>query len=429
MLRPSRLPWFAATALGLCLPLLATRGGLAGPPAKIRVVARLGEKVGNLEIDDHFDIGSLNDQGQLLFVTGNADGDERLLQYAGGVLTPIAVAGETAPDGTWGASNGIEAPVSMNQLGNAVFATDVVTRSDTEVRTFLWEFQSRHLTLLTRPGMMVPGNRVLITGGSATPAINIRNEVALVAAVKNAAGDTEDGIFFRGSDGTLRTVALPDQPFPDGRPIGSASEPTINDAGRVGFLARRQGDGASQESAYIWENDNLTAVAVVGQTTPDGARIANVWGCLVNNANRNAVVAVRQGDNKGPDCLYLWSNGRLLPVAVPGKPLPGGGEFKTLQSDRDGIGFANQAGQHPLLATLADNSTAAYRMETDGSLTLLLKSGTPTTLGTITHVGVPIPTKEPQGVGVALNTDGQLAVTARFNNGPTSLVLMTPGAP
>ena len=32
----------------------------------------------------------------------------------------------------------------------------------------------------------------------------------------------------------------------------------------------------------------------------------------------------------------------LTPVAVPGQPMTGGGTFKTLQSDRDGIGFANR---------------------------------------------------------------------------------------
>jgi prepilin-type N-terminal cleavage/methylation domain-containing protein len=78
---------------------------------------------------------------------------------------------------------------------------------------------------------------------------------------------------------------------------------------------------------------------------------------------------------------------------------------------------------------LEHNSTAAYRMETDGSLSLLLKSGTPTDLGTITQVGVPAPADEPQGVGVAMNASGQLALTARLNNGPTTLLLLTPAAP
>src|SRR5262249_38629279 len=158
------------------------------------------------------------------------------------------------------------------------------------------------------------------------------------------------------------------QPFPDGRPIVSAIEASINDAGMVGFLARRQGDGASKLSAYVWENGTITPVAVFGQMVPGGARIVTAWCCLVNNQNRNTVVAVRLNDiNKGPDALYLFANGALTPVAVPGQPMPGGGTFKTLQSDRDGIGFANRLGQHPFLVTLQDNSSAAYRMETDGS--------------------------------------------------------------
>src|SRR5262249_9115498 len=159
---------------------------------------------------DHFDIGSLNDKGQLLVITANADGDERLMQYDGGQLLPIAVPGGSAPGGQWGTNNGIEAPVSMNQLGNAVFATDVISGSHDDVSTFFWDHQTKSISIMARKGMSSVGGPVLQTGGDATPAINNHNEIALVAAVKNAVGDTEDGIFFRGSDGSLKPVALPD---------------------------------------------------------------------------------------------------------------------------------------------------------------------------------------------------------------------------
>jgi hypothetical protein len=416
----------ASSLLGLSL--VAPVGARAAT-YQVQRIAALGERVGDVLIDDHFDVDSLNDNGQFLFITANADGDERLVQYEGGKLVSIAAPGGTAPGGKCGTNNGIEAPVSMNQLGNIVFATDVVSGNNDDVSTFFWDHQAKTISAIVRKGMPAPGSRILETGGDATPAINNRNEIALVAAVKNADGDTQDGIFFRGSDGTLKPVALPDEPFPDGRPIVSAFEPTINDAGMVGFLARRQGDGVQMNSAYLWENGTITPVAVVGQPAPGGAKIVAVWGCLVNNNNRNAVVALRLNDRKGPDALYLFANGHLTAVAAPGQPMPDGRKFKTLQSDRDGIGFANESGQHPLLAILDDNSTAAYRLDPDGSLTLLLKSGTKTDLGTITQVGVPAPALEPEGVGIALNAKGQFAVTARVNKGPITLLLLSPAGP
>jgi hypothetical protein len=192
---------------------------------------------------------------------------------------------------------------------------------------------------------------------------------------------------------------------------------------------RRQGDGAEMESAYLWENGTLTPLALVGQNAPGGGKIATVWGALVNNKNRSVVIAARLNNSKGPDGLYRFADGKLTPVVVPGQALPDGGKFKTLQGEREGIGFANELGQHPFLATLADQSSALYRLEPDGQLTPILKSGAVTDLGKITHVGVLVPPKEPEGVGVGLNASGQAAVTVRINGGVTTVVLLTPSSP
>jgi len=65
-------------------------------------------------------------------------------------------------------------------------------------------------------------------------------------------------------------------------------------------------------------------------------------------------------------------------------------------------------------------------MEPDGQLTLVLKSGSATDLGKVTHVGVPVPSKEPEGVGAGLNAQGQMLVNVKFSGGVTALVLLTP---
>ena len=57
---------------------------------------------------------------------------------------------------------------------------------------------------------------------------------------------------------------------------------------------------------------------------------------------------------------------------VIGQDMPGGGRLKQPFEP-----FAiNDAGQFAFRATLADGSTAAYRLDTDGTLSLILKSGT-----------------------------------------------------
>jgi len=431
MKRPRRAArrWLAALVLmggHLLLVPVAGRAAPAQTSYKLKPILQLGGSVGNVPIGDHFDVGKLNDRGQIAFVTGNADGDEILVQYSDGKLIPIVIAGADALGGQWGTNNGVEAPVNMNELGNIVFATDLIVGGNTDVETFLWDATAQTITTLAKRGMPGIRNLTFEAGGGPTPAINNHNDIALVAAMRDSKGLLQDGVFLRSPDGALQPVALPEQVLPDFQLVGHAYEATVNDAGMVGLLIRRQVDGEHMDSAYVWEKGVLTPLALVGQPAPGGGTIHTAWGALVNNKNRNVVVAAQLDSLKGPNVLYRFADGKLTPIAIPGKVMPDGGIFKTLQSDRDGISFANELGQHAFLATLADNSTALYRLDADGQISLMLKSGTATGMGVITQVGVPVPAAEPEGVGVGFNSSGQAAFTARFNGGVTTLVLLSP---
>jgi hypothetical protein len=85
--------------------------------------------------------------------------------------------------------------------------------------------------------------------------------------------------------------------------------------------------------------------------------------------------------------------------------------------------MANGAGQHAFLAQLEGGNTAAYLLDADGTLSLILKSGTTTNLGTITDVG------GGNWFGVGLNTQGQMLLPVRIDRGANTLVLLTPSAP
>lgn len=425
--RPIHMAQMILGSLGLLLVLRGTAGAQAG--YQIQPIVKFGDHLGDLVIGGHLDVAALNDNRQIAFVAGNPNGDEMLFQYADGKLTPIVVPGRDAPGGKWGTDNGVEGPVSMNQFGNIVFATDVVDGRKAELGTYLWEYQTQKITPLALRGMPAGNNLTLVTGGESTPAINNRGEVALVANVKNPAGQALPGVFFRGTNSQLLPVALPGQPLPGDQLAVHAHEPAINDAGAMTVLVRKKGDGAEQDSAYLWENGALTSLALIGEASPSGQKFAAIWRAHLNNKNRNVLIAGRLGNQRGQDALYLYTGGKLAPVLLPGQLLPDGGKFKTLQSDREGVGTANGAGQHPILVFREDGSTAAYRVDADGSLSLILASGAMTTQGKITHVGVPTPSDEPQGVGIALNSGGQVALSVRVNGGPTTLVLLTPTTP
>jgi hypothetical protein len=74
---------------------------------------------------------------------------------------------------------------------------------------------------------------------------------------------------------------------------------------------------------------------------------------------------------------------------------------------------------------LEGGATAAYLMEPDGKLSLILKSGTTTSLGKVLSVGIGAGKSQ----GVALNGKGQVAVTLRLAGGAETVVLLTPAAP
>jgi hypothetical protein len=88
-------------------------------------------------------------------------------------------------------------------------------------------------------------------------------------------------------------------------------------------------------------------------------------------------------------------------------------------------------GQHAFIATLTDGARAAYLMDADGKLSLILKSGTATELGKVTQLGrntfVAGLTRGGQGVG--LNSQGQEALPVQIEGGPFTIVLLTPAAP
>jgi hypothetical protein len=61
-------------------------------------------------------------------------------------------------------------------------------------------------------------------------------------------------------------------------------------------------------------------------------------------------------------------------------------------------------------------------MEVEGTLSLVVKSGTTTNVGTIAHVGQ----ASGKSWGVALNRKGEVALTLRAGRGPDTLALLTP---
>lgn len=411
-----------AAVVGLLCLTLPARG------VSLRPIVQAGDVVDGVTIapDGSFDVGPLNDSGQLCFGAESESGERLLIQYADGKLTPIVAPGQAGPLGQWPENLWFDAPVSMNERGDVVFSGLLVQVADTDTGgTFLWDRASRTLAPVALPGMSLGLRQSLEWAAGPAPVINRRGEIALVVNVKNAAGWADPGLFFRDAESRVVPVALPDQALPDGSRIAFAFHPSLTDAGAIGFLARRQ--GTDRESLFIWEQGALRSLPVTDPAPPADMLFLGFDRIWLNNRDGSALLSGHlhsTGDHHL--ALYRIAEGRLTPVVLPGQEMPGGGRFLTVQDA--GVSTANDRGQHAFLATLQDGATACYLLEPDGRLSLLLKSGAASELGTITHVGPG--TVESHGIG--LNNRGEVALTVAIADGgatvahPDAVVLLTP---
>jgi hypothetical protein len=421
-------------ALAATLLLLGRAAAQADILYKIQSIVKAGDQVGiaRIDPDEGLYVSPLNDSGQLVFVPHNsAGGGEALIQYDAGkqTLTPIVAAGGDSPEGKWPEHVLVMYhPYNMNQQGDVVVVTGrFVDGKVVPGATYLWDYETRQMQTVIRPGMPIDNNLTVERSGGTATAINNRGEMAVTAVVKNAAGQERTALFFRGQDGQLQPVALPGQVLPDGRTVREVWGAAINDAGVMLFREAGPDQVLPADGAiYLWEKGIITPVVTDGQAGPDGGKIA-VRGHLLNNRDRTALIAATLDHQPGQFGLYRFTEGKLVPLIVPGQDMPEGGKLQTVRTWNGiavfNISTANAAGQHAFVAQLQDGSTAAYRLDPDGTLTLILKSGATTDLGTIAEIG---------GLwfGVGLNTKGQVALPVRIA-GETGhrVVLLTPVGP
>jgi hypothetical protein len=392
---------------------------------KIQPLVKTGDKVGDFTIGpataDGLWVTGLNDQGQVLLdAFSNATQIGLLAEYSHGALLPVALPGQDGPGGKWPSDIGPVIPMNMNQHGSVAF--NLFNGGNTSIGIFRWDGDLRQTTLIARSGMPAVDGLTFTPGAFSGTAINNSNEVAFAHQVKDAAGKVlGQGLFFLGRDGVLHVVARPGQALPGGGAVSAAYVVSLNDAGAVGFDVQLTPNSAPR--LYLWENGTITAIS---SNIAGGGQIGG-WNDLVwvNNHDHTALVTAHRGSS-GPFGLYRWSGGPLTPALEAGQALPGGGTFKDLDLLDDYLIASNDAGQYAFGATLTEGGFTrhgAYVLNPDGTLSLIVKEGMTTALGTITHLA----TGTLSGIG--LNTQGQVALPVRIDNGAPEIVLLTPSTP
>jgi hypothetical protein len=439
----------------LNLPLGALLMGLAvsaagAPPSTpqaytIQVVARPGDSLDGVRVKagGRLEIGGLNDRGELVLLLDNAAGGSALVRYADDRFTSMVVGGGDGPGGRWPQDVHIDAPVRMNRLGNVVFTADVPEGGKASGGLYLWDDQAQKVTAVGLREM--PAGSAGTFLGFRSAAINNQNEIAFVGGVANEVGWEQSGLYLLGRDGKLLSLAPPGQKLPFSEAgellVPSYSGISLNDAGVVTFSADFEQVGGN---AYVWEKGTITSLFPDIHRSLSGVVFgrAVAW---VNNQNR-AVLAATTGDPvhgvsvvRG---LYRWADGVRTPLVVAGQVMPDGARLADFGGFH--ISAANEAGQHVVVATLRDGTTAAYLLAADGKPTLILQTGMTTGLGPITRIGRLGGGGSPlnrlvlygftydlnlipgSGGSVALNDQGQVALTVQIDGGPDTVVLLTP---
>lgn len=412
----------ALAAFAVSSMLLAPHAGKADALTNysVQVIARQGDTYGDRTFQHGFHVGQLNASGQLVFGTGTGDGGAGLIQYSDGKFTPIMVAGGPAPNGkTWPRDAGFWGAGSMNEAGNVVFAQGVAPGINMGV--YLWDFKTQTVLPAATPGMPTVNSLVFAAGGDHGAAtINNRGDVAFVGFIKKS-GQLHSGTFVRRADGQIQAIALPGDSLPGkAGKVVETGDTNINDAGLVSFAA--VGTQGGQNKVYLWENGTSRVVAEAGTVLPG---FGKYYGGIHFGVTKNGSVLIDAVvKNNGPFGMFLWKDGQFTTILLPDQLLPGGGNY-----DGDpfpGSGPPNAAGQYPLMLPLRENGEAragAYLVGEDGKVTLIAKDGMTTDLGAITHLG------GNNSGGIALNSKGQVALTAQIDNGPDVLLLLTPKAP
>jgi hypothetical protein len=417
-------------SLAAGLALLAPPTARAQTTYKIQPILKVGDMAGDVLIPTtHFLIvEALNDNGQILIMTVRKQTFQprMLFQYGDGKFTPIVVGTREAAGGKWPANVIVRQPLTMNQKGNVAFTAQILINNSPSWGTFLWDASVQQVKPVALKGMPAPGNLVFRQGGSAggTGAyINNHDEIAFTADVPSSQGDAA-GLFFRGQDGQLQAAVLPDQELPGGAKLLGAYFPKLNDAGMIAFQAWRLPPGSDndQPSGYLWEKGTLSVIAKIGQDAPDGGKFRVVSPTNISNSDRSVLVL---GELYDPfrTVLYRFLDGKLTRLLEAGMTMPGGGKLTAFD---DLAAPTNVAGQYVFGAQLEDGSTGIYRLEPDGKITELLKSGTKTDLGTITRIEFGL---RGESIGLVVNNKGQIATVVSIDGGPDTIVLLTPPTP
>ena len=451
----------------------ANRGAIfAGSPGSLRIVAREGDPAPGMSAGVIYRelaeaAMTLNRLGEIAYdavLVQPGSGELTLTIYASGPAGAqvLARGGEAAP----GLGSGVtyqydvdedETRMTLNNAGRTGFfgllAGPGISGVNDDV--VIGSSSSGGRAVVAREGAQAPGLPAGVTYGlmvvDGFSAVGGGENVGFIAMLGGAVTPVDDQAVFAGSPGALRVVARKGGAVPGAAGVSYGAffpQPTLNDAGDVGFWAMVSGPGGTQGEALVaGPIDSPVVVARTGQPAP-GVAEGTYAGLALGPPTLSAAgdvayfARVRQGA-AGPILGALYAGAPASPqlIALAGDFAPGtASDFYT--GAFSATPAMNSAGQVAYLAELnadADSDPEAvglFVFDPAIGVSLVARTGELFDVGggdfrTITPssrlFGDSIGFVDARGdhVGSGLGEDGRLTFSLRFTDGSSGVFTAT----
>jgi hypothetical protein len=202
--------------------------------------------------------------------------------------------------------------------------------------------------------------------------------------------------------------------------FGTVFTPDMNDAGDVLFLCDVNG-GDSRRALFLYQaaSGQIIKIAAVGDPSPIGGTFGAVGPGSINNNGKVVFLASPEGETVNSN-LFMWDNGVVTKIAAIDDPAPGGGTFSGLGTESFGFqdGTFIPVGPVP---DINDSDQIAFRAIVSGGIT---GRGIVVRTDQVDEWYVKVPDPTPIGgtyldmQAASINNNGQIAFFADYHPTP-----------
>jgi hypothetical protein len=241
----------------------------------------------------------MNAAGDVAFIDADTNG---LYLFSRGVISPLAIPGNSAPGG---GTFTVISQQSINESDQVAFIAYLSTGG-----SGVYLASRGTITKIIAAGDTFPDGGVFSYPNG--PSINDAGQIAFGGVTD---GSTSDEGLFLFSGGQLTVVVPVLTVLPNGSYLDTgAFTASLNNAGQIAFTGFTEPNG---DGVFLFASGNVTQVAVSGETSPDGD-IFGFGGELDAQINSAGQILLLSAMTYHNDTLYLFSSGQLTRVAGQG---------------------------------------------------------------------------------------------------------------